>query len=143
MSGAEDLVPWLKKVVDPNSGRETWMPEDPTIRQNHTVYRYRPRTEGLFARIERWVNNTTHEVHWRATTRDNITSIYGRTSVSRIDDPENGQRVYEWLLEETFDAVGNHILYEYARDNPQLYTNEDPALGLKAIFERNRNATQL
>jgi hypothetical protein len=143
MSGAEDLVPWLKKVVDPNSGRETWMPEDPTIRQNHTVYRYRPRTEGLFARIERWVNNTTHEVHWRATTRDNITSIYGRTSVSRIADPENGQRVYEWLLEETFDAVGNHILYEYARDNPQLYTNEDPALGLKAIFERNRNATQL
>ena len=35
---------------------------------------------------------------------------------------------YEWLLQETFDATGNHILYEYARDNPQLYTHEDPSI---------------
>ena len=68
------------------------------------MYRYRPRTEGLFARIERWENNATNEVHWRATTKDNITSIYGGTSSSRIADPENEQRVYEWLLQETFDA---------------------------------------
>ena len=61
----------------------------------------------------------------------------------RIADPENAQHVYEWLLQETFDATGNHILYEYAKDNPQLYTHEDPSLGLPAIFDRNRNATQL
>ena len=29
MSGAEDLVPCLKKVVDPTTGQETWDPEDP------------------------------------------------------------------------------------------------------------------
>jgi RHS repeat-associated protein len=143
MSGAEDLVPCLKKVVDPTSGQETWLPEDPANQPLHTVYRYRPRTEGLFARIERWQHNTTNEVHWRAITRDNITSIYGGTSSSRIADPENEQRVYEWLLQETFDAIGNHILYEYARDNPQLYANEDPSLRSNAIFEQNRNATQL
>jgi Salmonella virulence plasmid 65kDa B protein/FG-GAP-like repeat len=143
MSGAEDLVPCLTKVVDPTGGQETWLPEDPTNRPLHTVYRYRPRTEGLFARIERWENNATNEVHWRAITRDNITSIYGATSASRVADPENEQRVYEWLLQETFDATGNHILYEYAKDNPQLYTNEDPSLRLNAIFEQNRNATQL
>jgi len=143
MSGAEDLVPCLKKVVDPTSGQGTWVAEDPVQHPSHTVYRYRPRTEGLFARIERWQHDTTGEVHWRATTKDNITSIYGGTSSSRIADPENEQRVYEWLLQETFDAVGNHILYEYARDNPQLYSNEDPALGLNAIFEHNRQATQL
>ena len=45
--------------------------------------------------------------------------------------------------EETFDAVGNHIRYEYAKDNPGLYTHDDPSLGLPAIFDRNRNATQL
>ena len=39
--------------------------------------------------------------------------------------------------------TGNHILYEYAKDNPQLYTHDDPGLGLPAIFDRNRNATQL
>jgi RHS repeat-associated protein len=143
MSGAEELVPCLKKVVDPISGQENWLPEDPTNQQGHTVYRYRPRTEGLFARIERWQHKTTNEVHWRAITKDNITSIYGATSASRVADPENEQRVYEWLLQETFDATGNHILYEYARDNPQLYANGDPELGLDAIFEQNRNATQL
>jgi len=143
MSGAEDLVPCLQKVVDSSSGETKWVPEDPINHPFHTVYRYRPRTEGLFARIERWENNATHEVHWRATTKDNVTSIYGSTSASRIADPVNGQRVYEWLLQETFDATGNHILYEYARDNPQLYTNGDPDVGLDAIFEQNRKATQL
>jgi len=143
MSGAEDLVPCLKKIVDPISGQSTWISEDPINHPFHTASRYRPRTEGLFARIERWQHNTTNEVHWRATTKDNITSIYGATSASRIADLENERRVYEWLLQETFDATGNHILYEYARDNPQLYTNEDPALGLDAIYEQNRQATQL
>src|SRR5207249_2030377 len=127
-SGAEDLVPCLKKVVDPTTGTETWEPEDPVHRPPHTVYRYRPRTEGLFARIERWEHDATHEVHWRATTKDNITSIYGGSSASRLADPDNAQRVYEWLLHETFDATGNHILYEYATDNPKLYTHEDPVL---------------
>lgn len=143
MSGAEDLVPCLKKIVDPTSGQNTWISEDPINHPFHTASRYRPRTEGLFARIERWQHKTTNEVHWRATTKDNITSIYGATSASRIADPENEEHVYEWLLQETFDATGNHILYEYARDNPQLYTHEDPDLGLPEIYEQNRTATQL
>ena len=141
MSGAEDLVPLLKRVVDPIGGEETWVAEDPIAQPPHTVFRYRPRTEGLFARIERWENTSSAEVHWRAITRDNVTSIYGATSSARIADPENEQHVYEWLLQETFDATGNHVLYEYARDNPQLYTDE--GFRLDAIFEQNRKATQL
>ena len=143
MSGAEDLVPCLKHVVDPTSGQETWVPEEPIEQPLHTVYRYRPRTEGLFARIERWEHHTTHEIHWRTITKDNVTSLYGATAASRLADPDNAQRVYEWLLHETFDAIGNHILYEYARDNPQLYTNDDPSLRLPDIFEQHRSATQL
>jgi hypothetical protein len=107
------------------------------------VYRYRPRTEGLFARIERWEHNATHDVHWRTITKDNVTSIYGGRAASRIADPDNAQHVYEWLLQETFDATGNHILYEYAKDNPQLYTGEEPSIRLHEIFEQNRSATQL
>jgi hypothetical protein len=30
LSGAEDLVPCLKRVVDSSSGQETWVPEDPS-----------------------------------------------------------------------------------------------------------------
>ena len=132
-----------KKVVDPTSGQETWVPEEPIQQPLHTVYRYRPRTEGLFARIERWVHNTTNEMHWRTITRDNVTSIYGGTAASRLADPDNAQRVYEWLLHETFDATGNHILYEYAKDDPQLYTDDDPDVRLPEIFEQHRAATQL
>jgi len=143
MSGAEDLVPYLKKIVDPVSGDETWVPEDPLLRQSHTVSRYRPRTEGLFARIERWRHNVTGDVHWRSITKDNVTSIYGGRASTRLSNPGNEHQVYEWLLQETFDSTGNHILYEYARDNPQLYSNEDPSLHLNRIFEHNRRPAQL
>jgi len=82
-------------------------------------------------------------VHWRTITRDNMTSIYSGKAASRIADPDNAQRVYEWLLQETFDATGNHLLYEYAKDHPQLYTNDDPSLRSQEIFEQHRCATQL
>ena len=143
MSGAEDLVPCLKKTDGPTSDHAWWTLEDPVQRTPYTVYRYRPRTEGLYARIERWQHTTTNEIHWRAITRDNVTSIYGGTAASQVADPENDQRVYQWLLQETFDATGNHVLYEYAKDDPQLYSHDNPATGLPEIYEQNRIATQL
>ncbi len=141
MSGAEDLVPVLGKITDSTTGTVTWVPQDPIPHPTHTIIRYRPRTEGLFARIERWANKTTGEIHWRATTKDNITSLYGTTAASRVADPDNERRIYQWLLDETFDPVGNHIVYEYAQDNPGLYRGDDPTLSLPEIFEQNRNAT--
>ncbi len=32
LSGSEDLVRCLQKVVDPESGRMTWVPQDPVVR---------------------------------------------------------------------------------------------------------------
>jgi len=95
---------------------------------------YRPCAEGLFARIERWERKAGRDVHWRAITKENVTSIYGRTATARIADPQSSNHVYEWLLEETFDAKGNHMLYEYVQ--------EDAALQLPGIHEHNRNYTQ-
>ena len=118
MSGAEDLVPVLRRDGD------RWTAEDPVPRGTYTATRYRPRTEGLFARIEKWVHNETLDVHWRATTKDNVTSVYGRTAAARIFDPDKPTHVYQWLLQETFDAKGNHILYEYAREERELSINE-------------------
>ena len=142
MSGAEDLVPCLKRVVDPAAGRGNLEPEDRFLRPPPPCTGI-GRAPRVCLRIERWHNDATHEVHWRATTKDNITSIYGGSAASRIADPDNAHHVHEWLLEETFDATGNHIRYEYAKDNPQLYTHDDPSLDLPAIFDRNRTATQL
>ena len=101
---------------------------DQVERDGHRVTRYRPRTEGLFARIEKW--DAGGDTHWRAITRDNVTSIYGRGATARVFDPDYPSHVFEWLLQETFDAKGNHVLYEYAA--------EPPDLSLIAPYEENR-----
>ena len=119
MSGAEELVPVIPQP--------TFMPPD-----GFTITYYRPRTEGHFARISKWVKNG--EIHWRATTKENVTSIYGKSPSARIVNPKKPNQVFEWLLEETFDAKGNHILYEYIQ--------EDPNIKLNAIYEQNRRYTQ-
>lgn len=124
MSGAEDLVQVLTASGDP-----LVIPEGP-----YSIRRYRPRTEGLFARIEQWTHTTNDDVHWRVTTKENVTSIYGKTFVARIVDPDEAAHVYEWLLQETFDAKGNHMLYDYIQ--------EDPDLLLPGFHERNRRYTQ-
>jgi RHS repeat-associated protein len=130
MSGAEDLVPHLKEVDDiENSGEKKWDPvvcdvEDDQGRVIYKRYRYRPRTEGLFARIEKWVHEDDGDIHWRVTTKENVISIYGKTESARIYDPEYPDHIFEWLLQETFDAKGNHILYEYAQEHPNLFIRE-------------------
>ncbi|HEX5685908.1 MAG TPA: SpvB/TcaC N-terminal domain-containing protein, partial [Ideonella sp.] len=142
MSGAEDLVRCLKQVVDLDSGESSWVPLDPIERSDHLVFLYRPRTEGLFARIERWVHTGTGETHWRTITKDNVTSLFGNTATSRLTDPADDGRVYEWLLQETFDALGNHGLFEYAADDPALYRGGSPDGRLPEAFEQGRIATQ-
>src|SRR5262249_20395200 len=102
LSGAEDLVPGVEQL--------------PLRTEGTTIYkivRYRPRVETLYARIERWTTITTGETHWRATTKDNVQSFYGRTTNSRIADPEHPERVFSWLLDETRDGKGNRIVYTY------------------------------
>ncbi len=116
LSGAEDLVP-IKSESKDTSGRI------------YQVTSFRPRTEGLFARIEHW-QAATGDDYWRVTTKDNITSIYGRTKNAQIHNPDDPTKIYSWLLQETYDAKGNHILYEYSQ--------EDPDLTIERIHEQNR-----
>ena len=128
MSGAEDLVPHLVE-----NGDGEWVPKQSTYQdENYTITRYRPRAEGLFARIEKWESKEADgEVYWRATTKENITSIYGRSRQARIFNPDHSEHIFEWLLEETYDAKGNHIYYEYAQ--------EDPNLEIPGLHEQNRD----
>ena len=129
MSGAEDLVPHLRQVTNEPPRWEHLFEE----RGDYVISVYRPRTEGQFVRIEKWVHRNG-EVHWRAITPQNVTSIYGRTPRARTAEQGRADHVFEWLLEETFDARGNHILYEYVQ--------EDPALILPGLHEQNRSYTQ-
>jgi RHS repeat-associated protein len=110
LSGSEDLVPLL------NRNGDDWQPDvsQRTVGGvDYQIKRYRPRIEGLFARIERWTNRQTDEKHWRSISKDNITTFYGRTRESRIADPDDPQRVFTWLICESRDDKGNAIVYEY------------------------------
>lgn len=133
MSGAEDLVVSAQQPL----------PEHTPA--GYHITRYRPRTEGLFARIEKWTKIDEPNkggIHWRVTTKENITSLYGKTEQARISKPMDPDRldsrgtdqVYEWLLQETYDAKGNHILYEYIKENPMP--------GIQEIYEQNRDYNQ-
>src|SRR5215213_9662385 len=79
LSGAEDLVPALKEV-DGQWERDV-VPRR-IGRDDHFVRRYRPRVEGIFARIERWTHRSDDDTHWRSISKDNVTTLYGKTEES-------------------------------------------------------------
>jgi hypothetical protein len=82
------------------------------------VRRYRPRIEGLFARIERWSKiGTPENVHWRSISKDNILTLYGLDASSRIADPLDPRRIFTWLICETRDDKGNAIVYRYKAED--------------------------
>lgn len=112
LSGAEDLVPVLEANGNPY--------KDDTSVPGYSIYRYRPRIEGLFARIERWVRASDGDTYWRSISNDNLTTIYGRDSNSRIADPADPtRRIFSWLICESFDDKGNAIVYEYKAENSE------------------------
>jgi RHS repeat-associated protein len=110
LSGLDDLVPG---GVETGTG---WLPdryEEAAGGSLFLVERFRPRTEGAYHRIERCRDVDTGETFWRTVDRDNVTSLYGRTSQARIADPADPGRVFQWLLEETRDDRGNVVSYGY------------------------------
>ncbi len=105
LSGAEDLVPLLDE-----SGTAPSLPPRQIGSQTFVVRAYRPRVEAGFARIERWTDTASGDVHWRTISTGNVTSLYGQGPASRIADPS---RVFSWLLDLSFDDRGNAISYVY------------------------------
>lgn len=136
LSGAEDLVPVHRQDTDGN-----WVLDSegkPVVheveRDGYRIHRYRPRIEGLFARIERWTRiNQPTDIHWRSISQDNQLSIYGLDTNSRISDPKNEYRIFSWLICETRDDKGNAISYSYKAED---------GIGVdeRRISERNRGA---
>jgi len=141
LSGAEDLVPVYRQDSDgtwvsAHSGFErdpdgSWV-RDPSGRlvvhedefDDYRVRRYRPRVEGLFARIERWSRiGAPADVHWRSISKDNILTLYGFDANSRIADPSDPSRIFSWLICESCDDKGNAIRY--------LYKSEDGSATLR------------
>lgn len=151
LSGAEDLVPVYRQ--DPDG---SWTSAHPGFQRDadgfwvrdasghllihedamdgYCVRRYRPRIEGLFARIERWTNTgDATDIFWRSISKDNIATLYGLNAESRIADPLDARRIFSWLICETRDDKGNGVLYRYKAEDGQ-------GVRLDQAHERNRGA---
>lgn len=115
LSGAEDLVPVADSSLD--SSKAT---------------RYRPRTEGLFARIVHHHDAATRTNFWEVTSKDGLISYYGpnpadqqryhqkfqrQTTPATIVKPKlapsDADRIFAWKLTLTKDPFGNRIEYLY------------------------------
>lgn len=127
LSGVEDLVPRLQE-----NGQPETVPPRTVDGKTYSIVRYRPRIEGLFARIERWTNqDNPADSFWRSISKDNITTWYGRTSESRIFDPDDETRIFSWLICESHDDKGNVISYGFKEENSD-------SIDLSLVHERNR-----
>ncbi len=134
-SEAEDLVPEFKKEIDGSFSKDAndhnIILEKDSPDSLHVIRFYKPRIEGLFARIERWVEKSTGIAKWRIISRNNITTLFGWSSNSRITDPEDTKKVFEWLPEFIFDDKGNCSHYLYKKEDAQGF---NPSL----LHNRNR-----
>ena len=107
LSGAEDLVPEL-------DGAGQRVRNIRTLHgKTYEIVRYRPRIEGLFARIERWTEISTGLGHWRSISSDNVTSLYGFDSDSRVADPDDPLKIFTYRLCRSWDDKGNIAVYDY------------------------------
>ena len=135
LSGAEDLVPVLVK-----DAQGKWVPEnlpDRTVDdKTYAIKRYRPRIEGLFARIERWTNRADpKDTFWRSLSKDNITTWYGKSENSRIADPDDPTHIFSWLICESYDDKGNAIRYSYKSED------KENSVGIDTTQAHERNRT--
>lgn len=125
ISDAEDLVPVLHQAENGE-----WIYAE-SERDGYVVKLYRPRIEGLFARIERWTRIEDGDTHWRSFSKDNMLTTYGGAPQSRISDPDHPEHVFKWLISSSYDVHGNAIVYEYVGEN-------DRGIDLSLPSERRR-----
>jgi RHS repeat-associated protein len=135
LSDAEDLVPSLTK--NGNSFQLDVHTETGNNGHSYSVKRYRPRVEGLFARIEKWQDTASGDTYWQSVSKDNVTSIYGLSAGGRIADPDDPTRIFRWLLEQSFDDKGNAISYQYKQEDTENVPASPPETN------RLRNANQI
>lgn len=115
LSGAEDLVPISDPALDPSKAT-----------------RYRPRTEGLFAKIIHHHYAQAGTNYWEVCSKDGLISFYGtnpadrvtyhpdfqpQTTPATISKPKlnvgDQERIFAWRLTLTKDPFGNRIEYLY------------------------------
>lgn len=114
LSEADDMVPALVK-----DGAGNWNPDEFVAPTGESVKRYRPRIEGTLARIERITPPGSSTFYWKITSKENVATIYGRSTNARVADPSFPVRIFKWLPELCYDDKGNCLEYFYVPEDFQ------------------------
>ncbi|GAB1452746.1 hypothetical protein MASR2M47_28020 [Draconibacterium sp.] len=134
-SEAEDLVPEFEKEIDGSLkvdlDGEYIINEKDSPDGLFRIRFYKPRIEGFFARIERWMEKSTSLIKWRVTTKENVSTLFGWSANSLISDPKNKLKIFEWLPEFVFDDKGNCAQYIYKKEDSTGFDNS-------LVHNRNR-----
>ena len=112
-------------------GGDVWMPEKHddgslvvrTVHEyngvplpGHQVIRYWPRVEAAFDLIEHWTQlaDTDNPAgFWLIHGADGSLHCYGKTAASRRADANDPSHVAAWLLDESLNLRGEHVVYLY------------------------------
>ena len=130
IGGVEDLVPELKQFGENEFLNKEGKTEYHERREDgFTIRRYRPRTEGSFLRIERYLADDG-TIYWTVTDLSNVTTIYGMSASSRLASPD-GEKIYQWYPEFSFDNNGNSIAYYYIHESAD-------DLDISKVYNKNR-----
>ncbi|THC93969.1 hypothetical protein EYZ11_006546 [Aspergillus tanneri] len=116
-------------------------------REGYRVRRYRPRVERDPICIERWGSiSDPGDIFWKVIQSDNTTSIYGRSTESRIapieaSPSETHHHTFSWLVCDTYDSHGNYMVHSYKPEDRLGLQDPDICLNqryLKSIKYGNR-----
>ena len=92
------------------------------------MIRYRPRIEGLFARIERWTRQSDGGRTLALNSRGNITTLYGNKAKSRIANPPASTQPNGYLRESLPPRE-----FEYSRADIDKTVKEIDAESLESL----------
>jgi len=84
---------------------------------NWRVQVFQPIKESGFSLIEQWIDPLSSSCWWKITDKNNTVFNYGRSNNSRITDPKDACRIYQWLIDEAIDSKGNRIVYTYKAED--------------------------
>lgn len=102
----------------------------------YNVLVYYSRNEGNFNLVEYWQSQDTTQqsrAFWKVTAPDHTISIFGYNDQAKITDPDNAAHIFTWLLEESYNAEGDHQLFFYKQENNDNVPEVD--------YEKNRIIT--
>jgi len=83
----------------------------------YRVTQYRPRLEGSYSEIQHWVSLADGQSFWQVRSSADHVEYYGLSPASRIVDPADPARIFQWLIDEAHDDHGNVIRYHYKAED--------------------------